>query len=66
MGTVGVICVLVKYCPKREKILGKIIDNVEGKFDEETTNQQASKLDKRSVTRWRVRTECFRKIKKNF
>ena len=57
MGTVGEICDLVKYSPKREKMLGKITDNVEEKFDEETTTQQASKLDKLCVTRWKVLAE---------
>ena len=27
-------------------MLGKITDNIEGKFDEETTNQQESEMDK--------------------
>ena len=33
MGTVGEICALVKYSLKREKILGKLTENVEGTFD---------------------------------
>lgn len=39
MGTVGEICVLVKYSLKREKMLGKITENIEGVFDEERTNE---------------------------
>ena len=46
-------------------MLAKITDNIEGKFDEETTSQQASKLNKHCVTRWTVRAVCFRKIKEN-
>ena len=30
MGTVGEITVLIKYSPKREKMLGSLIENVEG------------------------------------
>ena len=44
MGTVEEICVLVKYSPKSEKILGNIIENVEGTFHPD--EQQATKLDK--------------------
>ena len=44
MGTIGEICVLVKYSPKSEKMLGKIIENVEGTFDPD--EQQATKLEK--------------------
>ena len=48
------------------KMLGKITDNIEKKFHEETTNQQASKMDKLCVTRWAVCVECFRKVKENY
>ena len=43
MGTVEEICVLVKYSPKSEKMLCKIIENMEGTFDPD--EQQATKLD---------------------
>ena len=62
MGTTGEVCILVKFSPKREKMLGKITDNIEGTFDEETINEQASKLDKLCITRWTIRAICFRKI----
>ena len=52
VGTVGEICVLVNYSPKQKKLLGKRTDNIEVKFDKETTNQPASKLEKLCVTRW--------------
>ena len=48
MRTVWEICVLVKYSLKREKMLGKLTQNVEGTFDPD--EQQATKLDKLCVT----------------
>ena len=47
-------------------MLSKITDNIEEKFDKETTNQQANKLDKLCITRWTVRAECLWKIKENY
>ena len=63
MGTVGEICVLVKYSPKREKILGSLYDIIEG----ETNSEEAEKfkpvsLDKLCATRWTVRASCFNKV----
>ena len=49
------ICVLVKYSPKREKLLGNIQDNIEGEY-------QTTTLDKLCPTRWTVRADCHRKI----
>ena len=49
METVGEICVLVKYSPKRKKMLGKVTENVERTFD--CDEHQATKLDKLFVTR---------------
>ena len=43
-------------------MLGKIKDNIEETFNEETINEQASKLDKLCIIRWTIRTICFRKI----
>ena len=57
MGTVGEICVLVKYSPKREKMLGKLTENVEGTFDPD--EQQATKLDKLCFTMRTVRANCL-------
>jgi len=49
MGTVGEICILVKYSPKQEKLLGKIVENIEGELSEELSAQTSpSKLDKLS------------------
>ena len=59
----GQICVLVKYSPKREKLLGMLSENVEGTLE---NDKQASRLDKLSVTRWTVRANCFKKIIDNY
>ena len=63
MGTAGEISVLVKYSPKREKLLGKLSENIEGTLE---TDKQASRLDKLSVTRWTIRANCFKKITENY
>ena len=63
MGTAGQICVLVKYSPKREKLLGKLSENIEGTLE---TDKQANRLDKLSVTRWTIRANCFKKIIENY
>ena len=58
MDTVGEICVLVKYSPKREKILGSL----DGNIDTESVGGDKDKpvsLDKLSATRWTVRAACF-------
>ena len=34
MGTVGEICVSVKFSPKREEMLGGIKENIEGEFED--------------------------------
>jgi len=54
MGTAGEICVLIKYSPKREKILGSI--------DETEETEKHATLDKLCTTRWTVRASCFNKI----
>ena len=55
LDTVREICILVKYSPKREKILGNFQDNIEGEY-------QTTTVDKLCPTRWTVRTDCYRKI----
>ena len=63
MGTVGEICVLVKYSPKREKILGTLDNIIEGETNEgESEKFKATSLDKLCATRWTVRASCFNKI----
>ena len=55
LDTVRKICILVKYSPKREKLLGNIQGNIEGKY-------QTFTLDKLCPTRRPVRADCYRKI----
>ena len=59
MGTIGEITALIKFSPKREKMLGSLIDNVEGV---EETDSKGASLDKLCETRWTVRANCFQKI----
>lgn len=68
LGTVGEICVLVKYSPKREKMLGSIKDNVDGDLEEDDLHdkESAPSLDKLCVTRWTIRGKCFEKIIENY
>ena len=60
-GTVGEICILVKYSPKRDNMLGDIKKNIEmegGNTDE----QSCETLAKFSITRWTVRSGCYKKV----
>ena len=59
MSTAGEICILVKYSQKWEKILGKIVENIEGDLSKELCIGKISKL---SITRWTVRATCFQKL----
>ena len=63
MSVVGEICVLVKFSPKREHLLGKITDNIK-----KEDSKPFKKLKKLSATRWTVRAEMdssCRMYKKN-
>ena len=55
MGTVGEICLLVKYSPKREKMLGSLVEL-----------DRLNKMNSISVTRWTIRAKCFKKILDNY
>ena len=68
MGTVGEICVLVKYSPQRENILGEIKSNVDADIDEEALDDEDNvpTLDKPCITRWTIRGKCFEKIQVNY
>ena len=60
-GTVGEICILVKFSPRRDNMLGDIKQNLEmegGNIDE----QSCSTLAKFSITRWTVRSGCYKKV----
>ena len=63
MSTAGEICILIKCSPKREKVLRKIVENIEGDLSKELW---AGKISKLSTTRCTVRTSCFPKIIDNF
>ena len=59
MSTAGEICILFKYSPKREKTLGKIVENIESDLWMELC---AGKISKLPTTQWTVRATCFQKI----
>ena len=63
MSTAGEICILFKYSSKREKILGKIVENIKGDLLKELC---AGKISKLSTTPWTVRATCFQKIIDNY
>ena len=67
MGTVGEICALVKYSPKRENMLGEIKSNVDADIDEEALDDDDNvpSLDKLCITRWTT-GKCFEKIQMNY
>ncbi|MEO0687992.1 MAG: hypothetical protein AAFY76_23780 [Cyanobacteria bacterium J06649_11] len=63
MATVGEICVLIKYSPKREKVIGTLDEDIEGELcGSETQKQKPLSIDKLCTTRWTVRASCFNKI----
>ena len=64
MSTVREICVLVKYSPKRENILGRMQENFEGYFDPDT--DKFSAVEKLCPTRCTVRASYFQKIIDNY
>ena len=53
MGTVGEICVLVKYSPKRKNMLGEIKSNIDADIDEGALDDddKVLSLDKLCITR---------------
>ena len=61
MSVVGEICILVKFSPKREHLLGKITDNIK-----KEDSKPFKKLKKLSATRWTVRAECMKRIIDNY
>ena len=54
IGIVGEICVLVKFSPKGENLLGELQENIEGDFENEVEKQKPISLDKLCSTRWTV------------
>ena len=67
MGTVGKICMLVKYSPKRKNVLGEIKSNVDAAIDEEALDddEKVPSPDKLCINRWTIREKCFEKIQMN-
>ena len=71
MGTVTEIITLVKYSPKRERMLGDIKENLYyDKQDTEVVDDleitMAPKLNRLSATRWAVRGNAYKKILLNY
>ena len=60
LDTVGEMCVLIKFSPKREKQLEEIQKNVEVASSEDVGD--VIKLDKLCLTRWTVRAKCLAKV----
>ena len=56
MGTVGKTCLLIKYSPKRENMLGEIKSNVDADIDKEALeyDDKVPSLEKLCLTRWTV------------
>jgi len=63
MGTAGEIAILIKYSPKREKILGTLKDQIECESEDVFKTNGILKL---SETRWTVRAQCFKRILENY
>ena len=63
MNTSKEVVTLIKYSPKREKILGAIKDNIEANNDDEDSTPGVAKF---SMTRWTVRASCFSRIYTNY
>ena len=61
MSVFGEICILLKFSPKREHLLGNINDNVE-----KEDSEKVKKLKKLSATRWAVRAECMKNVINNY
>ena len=64
MDTSKEIVTLIKYSPKRENMLGRIKDNLEG----ETTDEQVpvAGIVRFCPTRWTVRATCYKLILDNY
>ena len=62
MGTFAEITTLVKYSPKRERLLGSVKENIEIKLGDNDVLDQAESLFKLCATRWTVRATTMRKV----
>ena len=59
IGTVGEICVLVKYSPKLERMLQYILETIEKEF-EESSSSDNQKVNTFCVTRWIIRAKFLK------
>ena len=64
MGVAGEIAVLIKFSPKRERLLEELKDQMVREDEEE--NPTPSGLTKLSTTRWTVRATSFQRIIDNY
>ena len=63
MGTAGKIVVLIKFFPKRERMLGEINENIEVSSDvDKYVFEKVTTLWKLSVARWSVCANTFNKV----
>ena len=68
LDTVREICILVKFSPKRENLLGEIRENIEQEAEDksETFHSKPPTIEKLCQTRWTVRASCYQKIIQNY
>lgn len=59
MGTVSELTILIKFSPKRERLLGDIQANIEG-VEEDLS--RVITMDKLCPTRWTVKAKCYGKV----
>ena len=63
MGSVGEIIVLIKFSPKRERMLGTINENIEVSSENyDGVLEPGTILAKLSSTRWTIRSNCYNKV----
>ena len=63
MGSVGKIIVLIKFSPKRERMLGTINENIEvSSENDDVVLEPETTLAKLSITRWTIRSNCCNKV----
>ena len=57
---------LVKFSPKREKMLGSLIENGEGVEENETISNKGECLDELCATGWTFKAKRFQKTITNY
>ena len=63
MGSVGEIIVLIKFSPKRERMLGTINENIEvSSENDDGALEPGTTLAKLSIARWTIRSNCYNKV----